>query len=322
MKVLYIGGTGQISFDCVHRSVAMGHEVSVFNRGNSNDGLPGEAELITGDMNDDAAYRALAERGFDAVCQFRLFTPEQVERDIRFFDGHCGQYVFISSASAYQKPVLDPVITEDVPLVNPYWEYSRNKAECEAVLRGSGLPWTIVRPSHTYRTSFILPFGGDTMAKRIEDGKPVVVHGDGTSLWTMTRAEDFAVPFANLLGNERTMREDFHITTHMQAYPWRRILLAVGAALGVEPKIVCVPTDELILRQPEWEGPLWGDKAWSVLFDNSKVQAVAGEVPCTFTVEEGQAAAAEYYKARRAAGGLHVDAEVDQMLDQVLTSRC
>ena len=160
MRVLYIGGTGEISFECIHESVRLGHDVSVFNRGNHNAGLPAACRVIVGDVGDDAAYRQLAAREFDVVCQFRLFAPEAMERDLGTFAGHCGQYVYISSASAYQKPLRDLPIRESTPLGNPYWAYSRAKAAMEGQLRAqSGLPFTIVRPSHTYRTRMPTPLG-------------------------------------------------------------------------------------------------------------------------------------------------------------------
>ncbi len=317
MRVLYIGGTGQISFSCVHRSVELGHETYVFNRGNHNQGLPGETHFITGDIEDDAAYQALAAERFDVVCQFRVFDEEHARRDVEVFGGNCGQYVFISSASAYHKPVLDAVITEATPLVNPYWAYSRKKAACEAVLLGSELPVTVVRPSHTYRTRFTLPMGGDLFAKRMEEGRPVMIHGDGTSLWTVTRAEDFAPYFCGLLGRSEALGEAYHITEHMKAYPWRRIVWAIGKALGVEPEMVCVPSDAIIAMDASQEGPLWGDKSWSVMFDNTKVRELVGVFEPAFDLESGQAAAAEHYRARRD-GGETQDAALDARVDALI----
>ena len=288
MRVLYIGGTGEISFDCIRQSVKLGHEVSVFNRGNHNAGLPREVTFITGDIHDDAAYSKLADESFDVICQFRLFSTEAIQRDIDLFAGHCGQYVFISSASAYQKPLRGLPITERTPLVNPYWPYSQAKAAMEQLLRDqSGLPYTIVRPSHTYRTHMPTPLGGNLDASRLLRGKPVVVHGDGESLWTITHAEDFAPPFVKLLGNDKALGEDFHITGDRQ-WPWNQILDAVAAALGVtDYTFVHVPSDTLIKYNPDWAGPLLGDKAMSVIFDNSKVKSVAGDFDCPVDPCEG-----------------------------------
>lgn len=285
MRVLYIGGTGEISFECIRESVRLGHDVSVFNRGNRNTGLPRECRLIVGDVDDDEACSRLAGADFDTVCQFRLFTPAAIRRDIDLFSGRCGQYVFISSASAYQKPVRNLPITELVPLENPYWAYSRAKAEMEGLLAAQGgLPYTIVRPSHTYRTKMPTPLGGEV--SRLQRGKPIVVHGDGEALWTITHAEDFARPFVRLIGNRSALGEAFHITGDRQ-WPWNEIFEAIAVALGVEPEFVHVASDTLVRYQPEWEGPLHGDKTASVAFDNSKVKSVVGDFDCPIDPWQG-----------------------------------
>ncbi len=280
-SILFIGGTGQISLPCVHEAVAVGHQVSVLNRGRTAVGLPAGVSVVVGDMDDAATYGALGDRHFDVVCQFRAYTPEQMAKDIATFSGKTGQYVFISSASAYQKPAQHYVITEKTPLVNPYWEYSRNKIACETMLREqTALSWTIVRPSHTVRTGMPLAIGdGDAVARRLLRGAPVIVHGDGTSLWTLTRCVDFAVPFVRLLANGKALGEAFQITND-RAFTWDEITHAIAAGLGVAAKIVHVPTDTLVRYNREWEGPLTGDKSWSALFDNSKVKAVVGDFTC------------------------------------------
>lgn len=294
MRVLFIGGSGEISFDCIHESVRLGHEVSVFNRGRNNAGLPDECRFITGDIADDAAYGLLAAERFDVVCQFRLFEPEALQRDLALFTGQCGQYVFISSASAYAKPVRNLPITEATPLGNPHWAYSRAKAEMEALLRAQNrLPYTIVRPSHTYRTRMPTPLGGEV--SRLVRGKPVVIHGDGESLWTVTHARDFARPFARLLGAAAAQCEAFHIT-HDQQWPWNEIFEAIAAALGVKaPQWVHVASDTLIRYNAEWEGPLLGDKSPSVRFDNSKVKSVVGDFSCPIGLWEGMRLVAEQF---------------------------
>jgi nucleoside-diphosphate-sugar epimerase len=295
MHVLYIGGTGEISFDCIHESVRLGHEVTVFNRGHHNEGLPKQCRLVAGDVEDDAAYGRLASQDFDAVCQFRLFTPAALERDLAFFAGHCGQYVFISSASAYRKPVRDLPITERTPLDNPYWPYSRAKAEMEALLRAqSRLAYTIVRPSHTYRLRMPTPSPEHIEVSRLLRGKPVVLHGDGESLWTLTHAEDFARPFARLLGNPRALGDAFHITGD-RAWPWNEIFEAIAAALHVRLKLVHVASDTLVRYNPEWAGPLLGDKSPSVTFDNRKVKGVVGEFDCPIDPWRGMKMVAERY---------------------------
>ena len=305
MKVLFVGGTGEISTACVWRSVEAGYDVAVFNRGQRAEELPGSVRRITGDMADAAAYAALGGEHFDVVCQFLAYGVEQVARDVEVFGGHCGQCVFISTASAYQKPPTDYVITEATPLENPFWDYSRAKAECEAFLMrehaDGRLPVTVVRPSHTHRTRF--PGGmasGDDWAWRILNGKPLVVHGDGTALWTLTYATDFAVPFVGLFGKPAALGEAFHITRHMRAFAWDTIYTELGKALGVEPKLAHVPTDTLVRYNPAWAGPLLGDKAWTVLFDNSKVMSVAGPFECAVSLEEGIRRAAKHVRQRLA----------------------
>lgn len=303
MKVLYIGGTGEISHPCVVETLRAGHEVTVFNRGRTAEPLPDGVRRVTGDMADDAAYARLGEGGYEVVCQFLAYKPETVERDVRVFGGRIEQYVFISTASAYQKPPEQLVVTEDVPLENPFWEYSRTKAAMESRLMedhaAGRLPVTIVRPSHTHRRRFPGGIvGGDDWAWRILNGRPVVVHGDGTGLWTLTPSEGFARPFVRLLGNQRALGEAFHITRHVESFTWNRIFEEVGRALGAEARLVHVPTDTLIRYNPKWEGPLRGDKAWPVLFDNTKVMDVAGEFECRITLEEAMEGAAEFYRRR------------------------
>jgi nucleoside-diphosphate-sugar epimerase len=316
MRVLYIGGTGEISFDCIHESVRLGHHVTVFNRGNNNAGLPPECRLITGDVADDATYDRLAALHFDVVCQFRLFTPSAMERDIAVFTGRCEQYLFISSASAYRKPVRGLPITESVPLENPYWEYSRAKAAMEAMIRAqAALRYTIVRPSHTYRTRMPTPLGGEV--SRMLRGKPVVLHGDGESLWTVTHARDFARPFARLLGEPRALGEAFHITNDRQ-WPWNEIFEAIAAALGVrEPQIVHVATDTLIRYRPEWEGPLHGDKSPSVIFDNSKVKGVVGDFECPIDPWEGMRLVVRHHPPRADV----YDPQLDNLYDRIVAEQ-
>jgi nucleoside-diphosphate-sugar epimerase len=315
MRVLFIGGSGEISFDCIHESVRQGHEVTVFNRGNRNDGLPATCRFIRGDIDDDTAYAALAAERFDAVCQFRLFSPRAMARDIATFSGHCGQYVFISSASAYQKPVRNLPITEQVPLENPFWAYSRDKAAMEGLLRAQrDLPYTIVRPSHTYRTKMPTALGGEV--SRLMRGLPVIIHGDGESLWTITHASDFARPFARLLGNSRALGEAVHITNDRQ-WTWNEIFASIAAALGVDaPAWVHVASDTLIRYNPEWTGPLLGDKAPSVAFDNSKVKAIAGDFDCPIGPWAGMAMVARDYPPRA-----EPDEARDRLYDRIISDQ-
>ncbi len=326
MRVLYIGGAGEISYACIHESVRLGHEVAVFNRGNSSEPYPASVQRIIGDMNDATAYGKLADQRFDVVCQFRVFNESQAQRDIELFAGKVKQYVFISSASAYQKPSRQLVVTEQTPLENPFWPYSRAKAACEklfmAAHQAGRLPVTIVRPSHTHRRNFPGTIGGsDHWAYRMLQGQTILVHGDGTSLWTMTYADDFAVPFARLLGNTQALGEAFHITRHMESYPWDEIFTAMGRALGVEPRLVHVPTDTLVKFNAEWAGPLLGDKTPCVMFDNSKVMRVTGlmDWKCQVSLQEGMNRVAEHYRKR--ADGYQPDEKLHAMIDRVTAAQ-
>ena len=316
-NILFIGGTGQISLPCVYEAVAAGHDVSVLNRGKTGVPLPAGVSVIAGDMDHAETYGELGDRMFDVVCQFRAYTAEQMKRDIAAFTGKTGQYVFISSASAYQKPARHYVITERTPLENPHWEYSRNKIACETVLsEQSALKWTIVRPSHTVRTGLPLAIGdGDAVARRLLRGAPVIVHGDGHSLWTLTRSADLAVPFIKLLGNGQALGEDFHITGD-RGFTWDEITEAIAAGLGVEAKIVHVPTDTLVRYNKEWEGPLVGDKCWSALFDNSKVKRVAGDFTCAVDLKTILEELIAHFKGRNATADQAPHA-LDPLMDRI-----
>jgi nucleoside-diphosphate-sugar epimerase len=301
MHILFIGGTGQISLPCVAEAVARGHRVSVFNRGRSAEALPAGVTLIQGDMA-GAEYVALGANSYDVVCQFMVFTPDQMERDVAVFGRRVGRYVFISSASVYEKPARAYVITEETPAVNPYWVYSQNKIACEAVLRQSALPWTIVRPSHTVRNGLpTMMNDGDAVAARMLAGKPVIVAGDGTTPWTLTRSVDLALPFVGLLDKEAALREVFHITGD-KGFTWNEIYAAIGRGLGVVPQIVHVPTDTLIRYEPSWAGPLLGDKTWTALFDNSKVKRVAGPFTCATDIDVVLEEPLRHLRRRQAAG--------------------
>jgi len=322
MRVLYIGGTGEISYACVHASVAAGHAVTVFNRGRTTEPLPDSVQKVTGELN-STAYRILGNQRFDVVCQFLAYEPAQIEADLAIFGGRCGQYLFISTASAYQKPPSTWRITEAVPRVNPFWPYSQTKADMEATLfgwHGTGkLPVTVVRPSHTYRRKFPGTFvAGDDHVWRMLSNRPVIMHGDGTGLWTWTHATDFARPFVRLLGNPRALGEAFHIT-RPDAFTWNDIFAAIAAALGVKPEIVYVPTCTLVKYNAEWEGPLLGDKAWSVQFDLSKLKSVVGEFECTVDARTGAASVAPHYQAR--AQSFVPDEKLHALIDRIATEQ-
>lgn len=318
MKVLYIGGTGEISHACVLESLKLGHEVAVYNRGLRPGVFPGKVETIRGDLAGLDTHPELRGRRFDAVCQFFAFDMPEIERDLKAFGGSTGQYVFISTASAYFKPMNRyAVVSEKTPLTNPYWLYSQKKRQMELKLlewhAAGRLPVTIVRPSHTYRLNFPTALGkGDWTARRMQDGKPVIVHGDGSGLWTLTHATDFAKPFARLLGNNKALGEDFHITRD-EPYTWNEIFHAMAAALGVEPKLVHVASETLLRYEPKWAGPLLGDKSPSTVFDNSKVKAVAGDFECAVSLEAGMREAAAAY-LQRSKDGAPAEPEVDVAL--------
>lgn len=318
MRVLYIGGTGQISLPCVAEDLKAGHKVAVFNRGKVDADLPAGVETLVGDMNDEASYRALGEQNWDVVCQFMAFTPDRIAKDIEVFTGRIGQYIFISSASVYQKPPHHYIITEKTPAVNPYWQYSQQKIACEQLLMGqSRLPWTIVRPSHTVRTGLPnMANEGDYLAERMLAGKPVIVAGDGTSPWTLTRSADFAVPFVRLFGKAAALGEIFHITSD-RGYGWDHIYQAIGRGLGVEVKIVHVPSDTLVRYNKAWEGPLIGDKSQAALFDNSKVKAVAGPFTCSENLDEVLADSIANFRKRQAAG-IKGNAENEKLIDRII----
>ena len=317
LNVLFVGGTGQISLAAVQLAVAAGHKVSVFNRGRANAGLPAGVTTIEGDMNDAAAYGALAKNSFDTVCQFMAFTPEQMARDIATFTGHTAQYIFISSASVYEKPARHYVITEKTPTVNPYWEYSQKKIACEKLLKEqSKLAWTIVRPSHTVRTGLPTMMNeGDIVGHRMLRGRPVLVCGDGTTPWTLTRSIDLAAPFIRLFGNARALGEDFHITSD-RGYLWNDIYGTIAEKLGVKAEIVHVPTETLTRYHPAWEGPLMGDKTWTALFDNSKIKAVAGPFTCSEKLDEVLDESVAHFKRRLAEKGPQIG-ELDPLMDRI-----
>jgi nucleoside-diphosphate-sugar epimerase len=322
-RILYIGGTGAISTSCVARSVARGDDVTVLNRGTSARALPDGARSAIGDIRDPQSVRdALGDREFDAVAEFTAFTPEHVRTDLDLFEGRVGQYVFISSASAYQKPPVRLPITESTPLRNPYWQYSRDKIACEDLLlsayRDRAFPITIVRPSHTYDHTLFPNAGGWTDVVRLRAGKPVVIHGDGTSLWTLTHSEDFAVAFAGLLGHPLAIGEAFtitgdHVPTWNQIYGW----LADAAGIA-SPEFVHIASETIARLHPEWGPGLVGDKSHSVVFDNSKVKALVPEFGTTITFDEGARRLIAHYDAHPEQQ--RFDPERDELTDRLIAA--
>lgn len=321
LRVLYIGGTGQISLPCVEQSVAAGHQVTILNRGKTTVPLPKGVETLVGDMGSET-YRALGDRTFDVVAQFRLYLPEEMKRDIATFAGRAGQYVFISSASVYEKPVRSYPMTERTPQNNPFWEYSRRKTACETLLRDqNALPHTIVRPSHTVRTGMPIEVGdSDNAVRRMIAGKPVIVTGDGASLWTLTRSADVARALVPLFGHPKAQNDDFHITTD-RGFSWIQIHEAIARGFGVAAIHAPVPTNVLVAYHKEWEGPLFGDKSWSALFDNSKVKGVVGEFNASQNIDEILADSVAHAKQRLKHPPTPAAEEEDRLIDRIVAAQ-
>lgn len=320
-RLLVIGGTGVISSAVTRLAVERGLDVTVLNRGSSaTRPLPEGAEVVQADVRDPASVRAaLGDREFDSVVDWVAFTPEHVQTDLDLFAGRTGQYVFISSASAYQTPPERLPVTESTPLRNPFWQYSRDKIACEDLLtrayRDSGFPATVVRPSHTYDRTLVPLDGGWTAVERMRQGREVVVHGDGTSLWTLTHHEDFARGMVPLLGNPRTLGEAFHITSD-DAPTWDQIVRALAAAAGVEPRIVHVPSDAIAAADPGWGAGLLGDKAHSMVFDTTKLRRLVPEFATTIRFEQGAREIVDWHDADPARRV--VDARMDALMDDLV----
>ena len=314
---LFIGGTGIISAAAVHRATALGHNVTVLNRGRSaSRTLPEQTEVLTADVRDPESVRSvLGDREFDSVVDFVAFVPEHVQTDLDLFTGRTGQYVFISSASAYQKPPAKVPVTEETPLVNPFWQYSRDKIACEELIRASqGLNWTIIRPSHTYDRTALPITGGWTVVDRMRRGLPVFVHGDGTSLWTLTHTDDHAVAVVGLLANPAAYGQAFH-TTNEDPLAWNDIYLTLGRAAGVEPELVHVASETIAALHPAWGPGLVGDKAYSMTFDNSKVRSVVPDFAPVIDFTEGARQIIEWYDADPARKV--VDPEEDAVIEKI-----
>lgn len=322
MKVLFIGGTGIISTACATRAIEKGIDLTLLNRGKSSRPTAEGARIINADTHDPASLRsALAGKEFDVVVDWIAYTPQDVQKDIDFFSGKTGQFVFISSASAYQTPASNLPIRESTPLENPFWEYSRNKIACEELLvaeyRKNKFPFTIVRPSHTYDRTSLPIEGGYTVIDRMLKGKPVIVHGDGTSIWTLTHNTDFAKGFVGLLGNSHARGEIFHITSD-EWLTWNQIHLLLGEAAGVTPQLVHVPSELIAVYDQNIGSSLLGDKAHSAIFDNSKIKQVVPEFVCTVPFSQGAKEIIAWHTAELARQV--VDLKFDQMCDLILAN--
>lgn len=331
MKILMIGGTGTISSAITRQLAESDNELWLLNRGSRKNEVPNNVKQIIADIDDEKeVLRQIGDTQFDAVCEFIGFLPSQVERDIRLIKGRTRQYVYISSASAYNKPAASHVINEGTTLANPYWEYSRNKIACEELLlkeyRENGFPITIIRPSHTYCERAVPVSvhglkGSWQVLKRMIEGKPVVVHGDGSSLWTLTWNEDFARGFIGLLGNPKAIGEAFQIMSDEQL-TWNQIYECVAKALNVTPKLYHVASDFLAATSPkEWDymGNLLGDKAVTVVFDCTKLKRAVPGFQATTRFDEGVRRCVAYILAHPE---LQIeDPEFDAWCDRVIAAQ-
>lgn len=325
MKALFIGGTGTISTEISKKLIREGWELTLLNRGSK----PMEgAEQIICDINDEAAAaEVLKDRTFDVVADFIAFVPEQVQRDIRLFKGRTNQYIFISSASAYQKPLSCPVITESTPLHNPYWQYSRNKAVCESILmqayRDEGFPVTIIRPSHTYAEwGLPLPVHGRKgvwqVIDRMLQGKKVLLPADGATLWTVTASRDFAKGFCGIMGNIHAIGETYHITSD-ESLTWEQIYRVIADELKVEFKPCYVPA-HLLAKVPGYDfaGELLGDKTNTVIFDNTKIKRAVPGFCCTARFDQAGRESVRYIMEHTE---MHIpDPEFDALTDRIVAA--
>ena len=306
MKILFIGGTGNISKVCAELAVARGYDVTLLNRG-KNGGVPGARHIIADMADTVAAASALGSQRWDVVADFIIFTPKELEQRLGLFRSCVGQFIFISSASAYQKPVTHYLVTESTPLANPFWDYSRNKIACEErllrALREESFPCVIVRPSWTYGDT-VVPLAVTSHGKyyftgvdRMRKGKPMIVPGDGSSLWSMTHNTDFARGFVGLFGNPATIGHAFHITSD-EVLSWDQIYQVVADAAGVRNlKLVHIASDFITACLPELIGGLTGDKACSVVMDNTKIKRFVPDFAATTKLHDGVAKCIAWYDA-------------------------
>ncbi len=321
MKVLFIGGTGIISSACSVLAVSRGIELYHLNRGKSASLRPiSGVKTIQADIRNYAETdQALGEHKFDVVVNWIGFTPAQIQADIDMFSSRTAQYVYISSAATYETPPSSLPIREDTPLSNPYWEYARIKIACEALLRKSyrdqGFPVTIVRPSHTYDKTLIPLQGGITTLMRLKQELPVVVHGDGSSIWTLTHHKDFAKGLVGLLGKEDAINQAYHITSD-EWLSWDNIFRLMGSAMGVEPNMVHIPSDVIATYDPVFGEGLLGDKTHSMIFDNSKIKALVPDFSAEISFEQGAREIVAWYEAD--AARQKVDPHLNSLFEKMI----
>jgi nucleoside-diphosphate-sugar epimerase len=324
MRVLFIGGTGNISVDVSKLAVSKGIDLCLLNRGKQNITIPGTTSFVGDIHQPDAVKSLLKGEKFDAVVNWVAFKPEDIENDIALFRDITQQYIFISSASVYQKPPTHPVITESTPLYNPHWAYSQNKIRCEERLQHAyqdeGFPMVIVRPSLTYASVFPVAIGGwkcYTLADRMLKGEKIIVHGDGSSLWTVTHAEDFAKGFVGLLGSPQTIGNAFHITSD-ELLTWNQIYEIIAEALGVKANIVHITSDFINKVSPATGGGLLGDKAWSTIFDNTKIKTFVPGFQATIPFYEGIRKTLAWFDADE--NRKWVNDQVNQEMDRIIAA--
>jgi len=324
MRVLFIGGTGIISTACTALAAERGIHLTLLTRGLRPGPLPAGVQTLRMDIEDAAGLPGEAK--FDVVVEWIAFTPAHIERDLRLFAGRVGHYIFISSASVYQKPATDYLITESTPLANPYWEYARNKIACEERLmrayREEGFPVTIVRPSLTYGDTQI-PLAINSWTKsytavdRMRRGKQVIVPGDGSSLWVITHNSDFAKGLVGLLGQPRAVGHPVHITSD-EVMSWDQIYRSVGEAAGVQPDLIHIPSDFVSACLPEQTGNLLGDKAVSTVFDNGKIKRWVPDYRATVPFALGIRRTLAWFDADPARR--EIDAQADSAWDRLIAA--
>lgn len=335
MKALFIGGTGNISTACTRKALAEGWEIFHMNRGKSNYSMLKGVQTLTCDINNHIEVESILKgKNFDVVVNFIAFDANDIERDYQVFRNITKQYIFISSASAYQKPPTHPVITESTPLYNPYWDYSRNKIDAENRLqqfyRDSGFPITIVRPSHTYEYVIPVAIGSwtdFTIIDRIRNGKPIIIHGDGTSLWTLTHSDDFAKGFVGLMGHQQAIGHAFHITSD-EILTWNQIYEAVAEAAGAAPKIYHIASEFICdvaeAMSMNWmRGNLLGDKSVSVIFDNTKIKTFVPGYTATIPFRQGIKRTIDWFDQEKSRQIINF--ENNSLIDRIIakyTSKC
>jgi len=327
LKVLFIGGTGVISSAVSELALKKGFDLYLLNRGNNSEFFPAGAKAIIADIRNEQNVESLIKNTrFDVVVDWIAYQPEHVKTDIRLFKGRTDQYIFISSAACYKRPVNHYYIDESTPLYNPYWQYAQDKIACEELLmkefRENSFPVTIVRPSLTYGVTSIPHILNSrksrwTLIDRMRRGKKIIVPGDGTSLWTITHNTDFAKGFVGLIGNVQAVGHAFHITSD-EVLNWNQITDVIGKAAGVKPDIIHIPSDFISAFAPDLKGNLLGDKSESVVFNNSKIKRFVPDFVATVPFSEGIKQSVEYYESKPEL--CQVDEEFDELMDRIISA--